>query len=123
MAGTRQPGGHKEVIALTANTTLTNDDVGKIFTNRGAAGSVTVTLPAPDGINAGGSIDVYAVADQNVVVTTSDKMAIFNDAAADSVAVSTSGEKIGACFQFTSDGTVWFAKSLGVGAHTITTAT
>ena len=124
MPGLRQPGGHREVVALTASTTLTNHDIGKVFTNRGAAGSVTITLPAPDSTNQGGCIDVHVVADQTVVVTTTDKLAIFNDAAADSVAVQTSGEKIGGSFQFISDGTSWLARSMGVGgAFTITTAT
>lgn len=124
MAGTRQPGGHREVVALTASTTLTNDDIGKIFTNRGASGSVTITLPAPDSTNAGGSVEVFVVANQTVVVTTTDKMAIFNDAAADSVSVATSNEKIGAAFRFVSDGSVWFAMQSGTGGtFTVTTAT
>ena len=123
MAGLRQPGGHREVVALTASTTLTNNDVGKVFTNRGASGAVTITLPTPDGENAGGEIEVCVVADQTVTVTTSDKLILFNDAAADSVAFSTSGEKIGGVFLFLSDGTGWFAKKASVGANTVTTAT
>lgn len=125
MPGLTAPGGQKEVIALTANTTLTNYDIGKIFTNRGATGSVTITLPAANSENAGGVISVITVADQTVTVASSpaDKLVIFNDAAADSVAISTSSEKIGAVLDFISDGTNFFAASRCVGATTITTAT
>lgn len=125
MPGLRQPGGQREVVALTANTTLTNYDIGKIFTNRGATGSITITLPAADSENAGGIITVMTLADQSVTVASSpaDKLVILNDAAADSVAVSTSSEKIGAVLDFISDGTNFFAASRCVGATTITTAT
>jgi hypothetical protein len=34
------------VFAKTANTTLTNNDCGKVFTNEGAAGAITFALPA-----------------------------------------------------------------------------
>jgi len=65
------------------------------------------------------------VADQNVTVncSTNDKIVIFNDAAADSVAWSTSGEKIGAGGDFVSDGTNWFFRAQNAGANTVTTAT
>lgn len=111
------------MVALTASVTLTNYDIGKRFTNRGASGAVTVTLPAPDAINAGGEIVFGVVADQNFIVTTSDKLVIINDAAADSIAAQTSSEKIGAVFAVWSDGTSWFAENRSVGANTVTTAT
>lgn len=123
MPGLRQPGGHREVIALTASVTLTNHDIGKRFTNRGASGAVTVTLPTPDAVNAGGEIVFGVVADQNFIVTTSDKLVLINDAAADSIAAQTSSEKIGAVFAVWSDGTSWFAENRSVGANTITTTT
>ena len=125
MPGLRQGTTEREVIALTASTTLSNYDLGKTFTNRGASGSVTITLPTPSGDNKGGEIRVRVVADQTVVVdcATSDKIVIFNDAAADSVAWQTSSEKIGGGGMFESDGTNWFFSSISGGTATVSTAT
>jgi hypothetical protein len=125
MAGTRQPGGHREIINATGNITLTSDDVGKIVTNRGAAGAVVVTLPAANSTNAGGTILVLPTADQNLTVSgTADTMIILNDLTADSVAVSTAGQKIGGGFEMVSDGVGWHALVLGAaGTQTVTTAT
>lgn len=56
------------IAAKTAAYTVTPGDANKIFTNRGAAGSVTFTLPAP---KAGMRFTfIKAVAGQNLVVTT-----------------------------------------------------
>jgi len=122
--GTRQPGGHREVIAHTASATLTNDDVGKIHTNTGAAGAVTLTMPTPSSTNAGGTITVLACADQNLTVATTDKMIIVNDLAADSVSLQTASQKIGGGFVFTSTGALWHCGVLGNGGTmTVTTAT
>lgn len=125
MVGFRTRGDIREVVALTASATLTNDDMGKVLTNRGAAGAVTITLPTPSGDNAGGSVEVRVVADQNVIVncSTNDKIVIINDAAADSVAWQTSSEKIGGGGRFVSDGTNWFFESANAGANTVTTTT
>lgn len=125
MVGFRQGTQEREVVAVTASTTLTNNDLGKTITNRGASGSVTITLPTPSSDNKGGEIRVRVVADQTVVVdcATADKIVIFNDAAADSVAWQTSSEKIGGGGMFESDGNNWFFSALNAGANTVTTAT
>ncbi len=125
MPGTRQPGGHREVIAVTANTTLTDNDVGKIITNRGAAGAVTITLPTPNVTNKGGTITVLAQADQNLTVTcaTLDTLVILNDLAADSVALTTVAQKIGGGMDFLSDGTGWQVLPRVHSGQTISTAT
>lgn len=125
MTGTWSRSGIREVIALTASATIANVDMGKTFTNRGATGSITITLPAPSGDNKGGKVTVRVVADQTVVVNcaTNDLIVIFNDAAADSVAWQTTGEKIGGAGEFESDGTNWFFSNKSAGANTITTAT
>lgn len=123
MPGLRQPGGHRETIALTASVTLTNHDIGKRFTNRGASGAVTVTLPTPDAVNAGGEIVFATVANQNLVISSTGNLILINDAAANSIAAQTTNEKIGAVFAVWSDGTSWFAENRSVGANTITTAT
>lgn len=118
---TRQPGGQREVLTITANTTLTNSDVGKIITNRGATGAVVITLPAAGVGNLGGSILVMATADQNLTVTTTDNLVTINDLAADSVAFSTTSQKIGGGWEFISDGVAWHALVLGSGGTQTTT--
>ena len=125
MPGFRAGSQDREVIALTASTTLSNFDLGKTFTNRGASGSITITLPTPSGDNAGGEIRVRVVANQTVVVNcaTNDLIVIVNDAAADSVSWATLNEKIGAGGMFESDGTNWFFSNLSAGTVTLTTTT
>lgn len=125
MPGLRAGKVDREVVALTADTTLTNNDLGKTFTNRGAAGAIIITLPVASGDNSGGEIRVRVLADQNVTVITSpaDKLVIINDAAADSVAFSTSSQKIGGGGMFESDGTNWFFSDISGGSNTVTTAT
>lgn len=125
MAGFRQPGGHREVITVTADVTLSDGDVGKIVTNRGASGAVIITLPAASSTNAGGSILVLPTANQSLTVTgTADTMIIVNDLTADSVSVQTASQMIGGGLDFVSDGTGWHALVLGNGGTmTITTAT
>lgn len=86
------------IIALTTNTTLTFPGYGGcLITNRGAAGSVTITLPASSDALAGSYVDVYVTDDQSVIVatTTTDTLIVDGDAAADSIAWSTSSHKIG----------------------------
>ena len=125
MSGTRTRSGVREVLAFTADATLTNEDLGKIITNRGATGAVIITLPTVSADNKGGTIVVRSVVNQDLTINsaTNDKIVILNDAAADSVAFSTTNEKIGGGGSFTSDGTGWLFANLSAGANTITTAT
>lgn len=86
------------IIALTGDTTLTFPGYGGAFiTNRGATGAVTITLPASSDILAGSYCDVYVTDNQSVTVatTTTDTLIVDGDAAADSIAWSTSSHKIG----------------------------
>src|SRR3990170_2496814 len=62
----RQPGGSREVKAITAAYTVTDQDYGKIITNRGAGASVTVTMPAPATAE-GESILFYTIAAQDFI--------------------------------------------------------
>ena len=99
--GTRKP-----VTAKTGNYTLTKGESGGIFTTEGAAGAVNFTLPAAElGLN----YLIYAAEDQTVTLTsdTVDTLIVFNDVAADSVAFSTSAEKVGGAFFVFSDGAKW----------------
>src|SRR3990170_2336542 len=85
----RQPGGSREVKAITAAYTVTDQDYGKIITNRGAGASVTVTMPAPATAE-GESILFYTIAAQNFIV----KAAAAN-------------QLIGNAVELVSDGTSW----------------
>ena len=91
-----------EISAKTAAYAMVPEDIGKLFTNRGASGAVTLTLPPTADIPDGWWCEVFVAANQSVTVAapTTDTMVAFNDAAADSVAFSTSGEKIGAGGRF-----------------------
>lgn len=122
-AGVRN-GTWKDVVAKTANYTVTTADCDTLFTNRGASGAVTFTLPAT--ASKGLRFGFFVVANQDVTVTagTADTMVCFNDAAADSIAFSTSSEKIGAMVEIIGDGTGWLTLvHLGAETQTPTIAT
>jgi len=110
-------------VAITAkatNYTVTAAETGTIFTTAGASGAVQFTLPtAADGLY---YLFVNAV-NQNMTITygTGDKIITFNDAAADSVAFSTTNEKIGAVALAFSDGTNWYVINLSPNTATVST--
>jgi hypothetical protein len=97
------------VAKLTSYTIAPSDPCGTLFTNRGAVGAVTFTLPAPTAVAAGTYYDFLGVAGQNILVATAvaDTLIAFNDAQADSVAISTAGALIGAHARAICDGTAW----------------
>lgn len=125
MAGTRQPGGQREVIITTASIVLSNQDIGKIIGNRGAVGGITITLPAPNVENMGGTITVLSQANQTLLVNcvTADTLVITNDLNADSVQLATAALMIGGGFDFVSDGVGWQVLPRVFAGQTITTAT
>lgn len=114
------------VVAKTAAYTITalNDPSGTVFTNRGAVGSVTFTLPPASQAYRGYEYDFQGIADQNLVLapSTPDTLIVLNDTAADSLAISTGGQKIGGRMKAFCDGTSWIAMGVAVG-HTYTIAT
>lgn len=116
----------RRVIAKTADYTInpTLDRPGTTFTNRGAAGAVNFTLPAPGAGVKGWWYRFKGHADQTITVTTltADTLVTFNDQTADSLAASTGGQKIGAEMEAFCDGTSWFVSGVAVG-HTYTVAT
>ena len=117
--------GWRQVIAKTANYTVTAADNGTIFTNQGAAGAVNFTLPT---IARGLKFRFFVEADQNLTITAAaaDTLVVFNDAAADSIAFSTASEKIGGCFEViaNADATKWLVfVMLGAETQTPTIAT
>lgn len=122
MPGTRQPGHAREGVLITASTTLTNFDCGKtIFSN--ASGACTVTMPDPSTCPVGADILIMNLVDQDLIVALNEKIVTKNNAAADSVALSTASEKIGGGFWMHCTGSLWVALPLAEEAQTITVAT
>lgn len=96
------------MLAKTTNYTVAASDSGTVFHTTGASGAVNFTLPA---INTGPWHFLFINgADQNMTVTaaTADTAVTYNDLAADSVAFSTSSEKIGGAVEVWCDGTTLF---------------
>lgn len=116
---------YRRITALTASYYAKADDIGKMFTNRGAAGAVTITLPPNSQLEAGWWCQAYAVANQNLIVACSptDTMAALNDATADSVALQTASEIIGGGFTFIWDGTGWLTLHHTEETQTVTVVT
>lgn len=106
----RQPGGSVEVKALTSSYTITDQDFGKLFTNRGAGGGVVVTLPAPATCE-GEYVEFFTIAAQDFTVKTAaaGQLVAFNDATASSIAITAAGSEIGNGIRMISDGTSWLA--------------
>ena len=118
------PSPWRDVVAKTADYTVLEADNNTLFTNRGAGGAVVFTLPAT--AKKGLRYGFFVAADQSVTVTagTAGTAVAFNDAAANSVAYSTSSEKIGAMIEVIGDGTGWlYINHLGAETQTPTVAT
>lgn len=117
---------YKKLSAKTASYAMTALDLGTVFTNRGAGAAITFTLPPTADIQIGWWARVNIAANQSVTVAaeTADTLNAFNDIAADSIAFSTSNEKVGAGVEFVWDGTGWLTfVSLGMDSQTPTIAT
>jgi hypothetical protein len=109
-ANNKLTGLRRSVVAKTADYTITAADSGKIFTNRGAAGAVNFTLPTVAAGFDGVEVTIMAVvAAQTVTVTaqTTGQLIMYNDAAGNSVAFSTTNEIIGGSLRAVCDGTSW----------------
>jgi len=119
-------GMRRVVAAKTTAYPIVAADSGKIFTNRGASGSVTFTLPTVvSGLN-GVEVTIMAVvAAQNVVIASQSagEIVTFNDAAANSITISTTNEIIGAGFHAVCDGTSWLLFPMLNEGQTVTIAT
>lgn len=113
-----------KVRAITSAYTVSAADSGTVFTTRGASAAVTFTLPAV----ASGSGCVFTfISAANFAMTVAsaegDNIVTFNDAAADSIALSTANEIIGGAIKIIGDGTVWYALMNLSEAQTPTIAT
>lgn len=117
--------GWKGPVAKTSSYPVTDADNMTLFTNEGAGGAVTFTLPVSP--KKGLRYGFYVAADQNVIVAANagsqDSLVVYNDAAADSVALSTSGQKIGGFFEVIGTGTKWLVIPQLWGAQTFTILT
>jgi hypothetical protein len=122
---------NRRVIAKAASYTVNPalDSPGTVFTNAGAAGAVTFTLPAPGQGTRGWWYRFLCVVDQNLIVAapTAGTLIALHDAAANSVALQTGNQKIAGVIEAqcleTVPGTFrWAAYGIAVG-HTYTTAT
>ena len=115
----------RSVVAKAADYTIAVGDSGKIFTNRGATGTVVFTLPTASATYAGFYFEVVAiVAAQTVTITgaTADTLITFNEVDADSVSLGTTNEIIGGGFYVFCDGTSWVAIPLTEETQTVTVA-
>lgn len=98
----------RKIAAKTASYQIVPADIGTMFTNRGAAGSVTFTLPVVADIPTGWWCRFFVAANQAVVIASSgssDNITTFNDLTADSITIDTSAERIGFGCELVWDGT------------------
>lgn len=106
-----------EVIAKASSFTLAPAQVrsGTIFTNRGAGGAVTITLPQLSNLPIwrGYYVDFKGVADQAIAFAcTADTAIALNDATATSLTAGTSSKKIGAHLRAQWDGVAWMLSQI-----------
>lgn len=117
----------RKIVAKTASYYMKPEDEGVLFTNSGAGGAITLTLPPRADIPDGWACQVFTVAGQNVTVAAdvADTLVTFNDAAADSVTFSTAGDLIGngAEFVYSATDELWFCFLYVEGAVVVTVAT
>ena len=108
------------IVPKTANYTIgtvATDVTGTIFTNEGASGAVTFTLPSP----VAGTVYLFAgVADQNITISAGAGLGVtVNNAAAASIAFSTSSQKIGSFAAAIAIGTKWLLINIGTNTATV----
>lgn len=101
---------YRKPVAKTAAYSITKQDLGTLFTNRGASASVTLTLPLTTGLETGWWCRFFVIANYALVIASygsSDDIVAFNDAGADSITIDTSAERIGFGCEVVWDGTSW----------------
>lgn len=105
----------------TADYTVTTKDFGKTFTNRGDAGAIVFTLPAPAAQFNGCWVRFYCIVDENMSVTTAagEQIVGHNNATADTITLGTTTEQIGTSMTMLCDGTSWLT-IMSLGSETVT---
>lgn len=114
------------VKAKTTNYTLTAAENGVLFTNRGSSAAFTFTLPDTSGglVPIGYDVTFYGISATGFTVASNptDSIVTLNDAAADSITVTSTSKIIGGAIRCIWDGTAWLALQASVG-NTYTVAT
>jgi hypothetical protein len=107
-------------VAKSANYTVgtvATDVVGTVFTNRGAAGAVTFTLPSP---SSGAYYFFASVVAQTMTISAGAGLAVtVNNAAAASIAYSTASQQIGSFAVAIADGSQWLLVNIGTNTATV----
>lgn len=111
------------VIDKAASYTISpakGDAAGTVYTNKGALGSITFTLPSPNQATLGDYYDFRVQDDQSVVVAapTVNTLVTLDDATADNVGFQISGKKVGRGLRAVCTGSIsgtcyWHAHPLG----------
>lgn len=104
------------VVAKTAAFSVGLNESGTLFAVTGT-GSITATLPAV--ASSDGHVYFFVnCADQEFIVASAegDNIVAFNNAAADSISITTASEHIGAASMFVGDGTLWYYFNMNAGA-------
>lgn len=110
LRSTQFGGGFSLIQAKTADYTVKVYESGTMFTNRGASAAVNFTLPttAYQGLYYG----FYLVEDYELMITagTADTLVVFNDKAADTLAITSTSSQIGTMVEVYGDGTGWLTR-------------
>lgn len=114
----------QKIVAKTASYTITASESGTLFTNRGATAAITFTLPLNSTCPIGTWFEFYGISATGYTVASnpSDTIVTKNDAAADSITMTTTSLIIGAAVRVVWDGTGWLEYNQSVGP-TYTVAT
>jgi hypothetical protein len=108
----------RKITAKTAAYTITAEESGTLFTNRGATAAFTFTLPAVTGLPIGVNYSFYGVTNAGYTVASNgslDNIMTKNDLAADSITMTTDSLAISASVEVIWDGTKWLARQASVG--------
>jgi len=116
-----------KIITKTSAYTITPDDFGSVFTTRGAAATMTFTLPTASTNLTGEWVLFVNVADYHLLVQGDNEgLVVFNNLTADNIGFKTTSELIGGALLAICDGTSWIVLPLATETQTLsidTTAT
>ena len=110
------------VSAKTAAYQILESELGTIFTNTAATASITITLPPVTNLPSGWWCGVYVTDNDGIVLASSgssDNIVGKNDAALDTITMSTNSLAIGNNAIVIFDGTKWLSISGVAGTYTL----
>ena len=109
--------------AKTAAYTLTAAESGVLFTNRGATVAITFTLPLNSTCPIGTWFEFYGVSATGFTVASNptDTLVVLNDAAADTLTMTTTSLIIGSYLRVIWDGTGWLTVRGAGNTYTVAT--